>query len=49
MLRKISAGNTKIVVYARDGVNIAKPRQIKITIEIISRTILIGLLRVMLE
>ena len=31
MLRKTSAGNTKIVVYARDGVNTAKPPLIKIT------------------
>ena len=41
ILRKTSAGNTKIVVYARGGVNTAKPPLIKITIEITSRTILI--------
>jgi hypothetical protein len=43
MLRKTSAGNTKIEVYDRDGVNTAKPWLIKITIEITGRIISIVL------
>jgi hypothetical protein len=43
-LRKTFAGNTKIEVYARDGVKTAKPPLIKITIEITSKIILTVLL-----
>jgi hypothetical protein len=40
ILRKTFAGNPGIGVYARDGVNTAKPPLIKITIEITSKIIL---------